>query len=187
DQSLADSFGLKNPGGALVNSVDKGGPAAQAGLEPGDVILAINGKEIFNSGELPAIVAGMSAGETVKLQVWRKGAARDINVRIVSFSDQKLAAAEPRENDKGRLGVAVRSLTPEEQQQAEVKGGVLVQKVSGPAARAGIQPGDIIVSVNGEPVKGAEQLRALLAKAGKRIALLVERDDSRIFVPVDLG
>ncbi len=112
DQSLADSFGLKKPAGALVNSVEKGSPAAQAGLEPGDVILAINGKEIFNSGELPAIVAGMSAGESVKLQVWRNSATREINVKIGSFSDQKLAAVEPHEGDKGRLGVAVRSLTP---------------------------------------------------------------------------
>ncbi|MBI2277863.1 MAG: DegQ family serine endoprotease [Dechloromonas sp.] len=187
DQSLADSFGLKKPGGALVNSVEKGSPAAQAGLEPGDVILAINGKEIFNSGELPAIVAGMSAGETVKLKIWRNSAAREIDVKIGSFSDPKLAANEPPETNKGRLGVAVRSLSPEEQRQAEVKGGALVQNVTGPAARAGIQPGDIIVSVNGEAVKGAEQLRALLSKAGKRVALLVERGELRIFVPVDLG
>jgi len=187
NQSLADSFGLKKPAGALVNSVEKGGPAAQAGLEPGDVILGINGKEIASSGELPAIVAGMSAGETVRLQVWRNGASRDINVRIGTFSDQKLAADQPQESPKGRLGVAVRPLTPEEQRQAEVKGGVLVENASGAAARAGIQPGDIIVSVNGEAVKGAEQLRSLLAKAGKRVAILIERGDSRIFVPVELG
>ena len=187
NQSLADSFGLKKPAGALVSSVEKGGPAAQAGLEPGDVILAINGKEIGSSGELPAIVAGMSAGETVKLQVWRNGAARDINVKVGNFNDQKVASAETPEAAKGRLGVAVRPLSPEEQRQAEVTGGVLVQNASGAAARAGIQPGDIIVSLNGEAVRSPEQLRGLLAKAGKRVAILVERGDSRIFIPVDLG
>jgi serine protease Do len=187
NQSLADSFGLKKPAGALVSSVEKGGPAAQAGLEPGDVILGINGKEIGSSGELPAIVAGMTAGETVRLQVWRHGTARDINVKVGNFSDQKVATAETQEAAKGRLGVAVRPLSPEEQRQAEVSGGVLVQNATGAAARAGIQSGDIIVSVNGEAVKSPEQLRGLLAKSGKRVAILVERGDSRIFITVDLG
>lgn len=187
NQSLAESFGLKKPAGALVSSVEKGSPAALAGIEPGDVILGVNGKEITNPGDLPAQIAGMSAGETAKLQIWRKGAARDIAVKVGTFSDQKVAADDTRETAKGRLGVAIRPLTPEEQRQAETNGGVLVQEVSGPAARAGIQPGDIIVSVNGERVSGAEQLRSLIAKAGKRVAILVERGDSRIFVPVDLG
>ena len=83
--------------------------------------------------------------------------------------------------------MVVRALTPEEQKQAEVTGGVVVQNVGGAAARAGIQPGDIVLSVNGEPITKAEQLRALVAKAGKRIALLVQRGDGRLFVPVDLG
>ena len=89
--------------------------------------------------------------------------------------------------DKGRLGVAVRDLTPEEQSKADVKGGVVVENVAGAAAKAGIQSGDLVLSVNGEPITSTEQLRAVVAKAGKRIALLVERGDARIFVPVDLG
>jgi len=188
NQSLADSFGLKKPAGALVNSVEKGGPAAQAGVEPGDVILAIDGKDIASAGELPAIVAGMQVGETAKLQVWRNGGSRDISVKVGSFSDQKLATAEsPQDSAKGRLGVAVRALTPAEQKQVELNGGVVVENVGGAAARAGIQRGDIIVSVNGETVKAPEQLRGLVAKAGKRIAVLVERGDARIFIPVELG
>jgi len=188
NQSLADSFGLKKPAGALVNSVEKGGPAAQAGLEPGDVILAIDGKEIASAGELPAVVAGMAVGQTANLQVWRNGASRDIAVKVGSFGDQKVATAEsPQDSARGRLGVAVRPLTPAEQKQAEVNGGVLVENVGGAAARAGIQRGDIIVSVNGETVKAPEQLRSLVAKAGKRVAVLVERGDARIFIPVELG
>lgn len=151
------------------------------------MILSINGKEIVNSGDLPAAVAAMSAGETAKLQVWRHGAAREIDVKVGSFSDAKVAAAETPEAAKGRLGIAVRPLSPQEQRQAEVKGGLLVENAGGAAARAGIQPGDIIVSVNGEQVSSPEQLRALIAKAGKRVALLIERGDARIFVPVDLG
>lgn len=187
NQSLADTFGLKKPAGALVSSVEKGSPAAQAGLEPGDVILGVNGREISNPGDLPALIAGMTAGETAKLQVWRKGATHDINVKVGTFSDQKVAAAESGESAKGRLGVAVRPLSPEEQRQADVKGGLLVQDASGAAARAGIQPGDIIISVNGEAITSVDQLRGVINKAGKKVAILVERGDSRIFVPVDLG
>ena len=187
NQSLADSFGLKKPNGALVSSVEKGSPAAKAGLEPGDVILAINGREIAGSGELPAIVAGMAAGETAKLQIWRNGASRVIEAKVGSFSEPKVASNDSAEPNKGRLGVAVRALTPEEQRRAELKGGVVVENASGAAARAGIQPGDIILSVNGEAVSSTEQLRQLVGKAGKRVAILVERGDSRLFVPVDLG
>ncbi|MGE5471397.1 MAG: DegQ family serine endoprotease [Bacteroidota bacterium] len=186
-QSLAESFGLKKPAGALVSAVDKDGPAAKAGIEPGDVILAINGKEIGNSGELPAIVAGMSAGDTARLQIWRKGAAREVTVKIAAFTEEKVAAAETPESAKGRLGLAVRPLTPEEQRQADIDGGLLVQGVSGAAARAGLQPGDVIISVNGEKIRGAEQFRKLLAKAGKRVVVLVERGDARVFIPVNPG
>ena len=187
NQSLAESFGLKKTAGALVGAVDKDSPAAKAGLEPGDVILGINGKEIISSSELPVIVATIFPGETAKLQVWRKGNTRQIDVQVGTFSDEKVASKDTPEADKGRLGVSVRSLTPEEQRQEEVTGGVVILSVTGAAARAGIQPGDIVLSINGEPIAKAEQLRALVAKAGKRIALLIERDDARLFVPVDLG
>lgn len=187
NQSLADSFGLKKPAGALVSSVEKGGPAARAGLEAGDIIQSINGKEINAANELPGIVATISPGQTAKLQIWRNGKAQTIDVQVGKFADDKVAASATPESVKGRLGVAVRALTLEEQRQAEIKGGVLVQEVSGAAERSGIRPGDIIVSINGEHVGSPEQLRSLIAKAGKRIAVLVERGDARIFIPVDLG
>jgi serine protease Do len=187
NQTLADSFGLKKPGGALVSAVEKNSPAARAGIEPGDVILAANGEAVINSGDLPAIIAAKAPGETVTLQVWRNGSSRDIAAKVGAFAEPKLAASEPGEAPKGRLGVAVRPLSPEEQRKAEIKGGVLVEQVGGAAARAGIKAGDIIVSVNGQPIAGVDELRSLIAKAGKKIAVLVERDEARIFVPVDLG
>ena len=85
------------------------------------------------------------------------------------------------------MGVAVRPLNPDEQKQAGVSGGLIVENATGPAANAGIQPGDMILSLNGTPVKSAEQLKQLVAKAGKHVALLVQRDEAKIFVPVDLG
>lgn len=187
NQSLAESFGLKKPAGALVSSVEKGSPAAKAGIEPGDVILGINGKEVVNSSELPAIVAAIPPGDAASLQVWRKGSARQIDVQVGKFSDEKVASNDSPEVAKGRLGVVVRSLTPEERRSAELSGGVVVQEVAGAAARAGIQAGDVILSLNDQRITSAEQLRSVVAKAGKRVAVLVERGDSRIFVPIDLG
>lgn len=187
NQSLADSFGLPKPTGALVASVEKGSPAAKAGLEPGDVILGVDGRNIDAAGELPVAIANKQPGESARLQVWRKGQARNIDVKVGSFGEEKVAASETPSTDKGRLGVAVRPLTPQEQRQTEVKGGLVVEQASGAASRAGIRPGDIIVSVNGQPIDDIEQLRGIIAKSGKKAAILIERDDSRIFVPVDLG
>jgi len=187
DQSLADSFGLARPSGALVSSVDKDGPAARAGLEAGDVILGIDGQPVEISGELPAIVAAKRPGETIRLQVWRNKATREITVKVGAFKEEKLAAAAPASADKGRLGVAVRPLTPEERRQSGIAGGLVVEQATGSAARAGIRPGDVILSVNGEPVSDIEQLRKLIGKSGKKVALLIEREDSRLFVPVELN
>lgn len=187
NQSLADSFGLKTTAGALIGSVEKGGPAAKAGLESGDIILGVNGTDIGSANELPVIIANMPPGETARLQIWRKGNTREIGVQLGTLDSEKLAGNDRSDADKGRLGVAVRDLSSEERRQADAKGGVVVQEVAGAAAKAGIQPGDIILSINGEPVAKAEQLRALVAKAGKHIAVLIERDAARIFVPVDLG
>ncbi|HJW24633.1 MAG TPA: DegQ family serine endoprotease [Rhodocyclaceae bacterium] len=187
NQSLAESFGLKHAAGALVSSVEKGGPAAKAGLEPGDVILAVNGKEVTSSSEVPPIVAEMRPGSSAKLQVWHQGTRREIDVKVAALGAGKVASADNQLADKGRLGLALRPLTPEEQRQADVRGGLLVEDVAGPAARAGIRPGDVLLSLNGEPVGSVEQLRGLLGKSGKRVAVLIQREDARIFVPVDLG
>lgn len=185
--SLADSFGLKSATGALVSSTENGSPAAKAGLEPGDVILALNGKAIASASELPALVADMRPGETARLQVWRKGGTREIDVSVGAQKEAKVASADDKAASQGRLGLALRQLTPDERRQIDSKNGLLVEDVAGAAARAGIRPGDVLLSVNGEPVGSVEQLRALVAKAGKRVALLVQRDDAKLFVPVDIG
>ena len=98
----------------------------------------------------------------------------------------KVASADSPDQEHGRLGLAVRPLNPDERQQVGTKG-LVVEEASGPAARAGIQPGDLLLAVNGTPIQSVEQLRALVAKSGKTMALLIQRDDGKIFVPVDLG
>ena len=187
NQALADSFGLKQPAGALVSSVEKDSAAAKAGLQPGDVILRYNDKDIMSSSQLPVLVANTAPGTTAKLEVMRKGETRRIDVTVGQFENAKVASADVAGQDHGRLGVAVRALSPDEQKQAGVTGGLVVENATGPAANAGIQPGDMILSVNGTPVRSVEQLQSLLSKTGKHVALLVQRDDMKRFVAVDIG
>ncbi len=186
NQQLADSFGLKSPGGALVASVDDDGPAAKAGIKAGDVILKFNGRVISSSSELPTQVADVKPGSKATLEISRNGKTRDIDVTVGELKQTSLASADAANQERGRLGLAVRPLSPDERQQAGANG-LLVEGASGPAARAGIQPGDVVLAVNGTPVQSVAQLRALVAKSGKTMALLIQRDDGKIFVPVDLG
>ena len=187
NQSLADSFGLKRPAGALVSSVSKDGAGAKAGLQAGDIIVRYNDREIVSSNELPLLVSSTAPGSTAKLEVLRDGKTERLNVTVGEAKGGKIAAVAPSGESHGKLGISARPLTADEQKQAGVTGGVLVEESSGAAAEAGIQSGDVILSFNGKAVKSVEQLKELVAKAGKKVALLVMRDETRIFVPVDLG
>jgi serine protease Do len=187
-QGLADSFGLPRPEGALVSSLEKGGPAERAGLEPGDVILKLNGQLLKDSTELPVQIASLSPGTTVNLEIWRNHAAREISVKLGAMEDKRTAAnLKGQEGGGGKLGLAVRPLTPDEQRQGNVKGGLLVERASGPAAQAGIQPGDVVLAANGAPIANAEELRGAVEKSKGHVALLIQRGDSRMFVPVRVG
>ena len=193
NQTLANSFGMKAPQGALVSAVEPGGPAAKAGLQPGDVIVALNGVPVTDSTSLPSQVAGLPPGTSAKVQVWRDKGPKDIDVKIGALKDTKTASADTSGDGPGgasqdaRLGVAVRPLTPEEKQEGSLSRGLVVQQANGAAASAGIQAGDVILAVNGQPVTSVQQLKAMVSHAGDSIALLIQRDDAQIFVPVDLG
>lgn len=187
NQDLADSFGLDKPAGALVSSVEKGSPAEKGGIEPGDVILKFNGKAIARSSDLPPLVTDLSPGSTATLTIWRKGRTEEISLQV---GEMKTADAriKPADDDKSKLGLAVRPLSPDECKEAQTSEGLMVEDVSdGPAARAGIRPGDVILSVNGQKVSSAEQLRAIAGKNSKRLAVLVLRGQNRLFVPINLG
>jgi len=186
NQGLADSFGLGSPDGAIVSSVARGTAAAAANLKPGDVITKIDGQPVNASGDVSARVGMARPGDKLRLTVWRDKASVDLDVTLGSANPNaaRTAAAEA---PKGRLGLALRPLSPAEKRQLGTDTGLVVEQVSGPAARAGIQPGDIVLSMNGKPVESAEQMREALAKKPERVALLIQRDEQTIFVPITLG
>jgi serine protease Do len=190
NQSLADSFKLDRPEGALVASVDPGGPAAKAGLQVGDVIRKVDGQPIVSSGDLPALIGQSRPGDKVALEVWRHGKREEISAKLGDAAEKPAKVAEAEAAAPGqqaRLGLALRPLQPQELRGSGVSGGLVVEQASGPSARAGVQPGDVLVAVNGTPVKSIEQVREVVSKSDKSVALLIQRGDSRIFVPVRIG
>ena len=188
NQAFADSFRLDKPEGALVSMVEKGSPADKAGLQSGDVIRKVNGQAIVSSGDLPAIIGLASPGDSIKLDIWRQGAPRELTASLVNANEKSVDVASKKDTaSQGRLGLALRPLQPEEKQEAGLDSGLVVQQASGPAAMAGVQSGDVLVSINGMPVKNIEQVRAAVAKAERSVALLILRGSDKIFVPVNLG
>jgi serine protease Do len=186
-QGLADSFGLPQPQGALVSSVEKGGPAERAGIESGDVILKLNGQPLKDSSELPVQIAAVAPGTSVNLEIWRNHATREVAVKLGTMEEQRTAASAGPHQEGGKLGLAVRPLTADEQRGANMKGGLVVERASGPAAEAGIQPGDVVLAANGSPLNNAEELRSAVEKSKGHIALLIQRGETRLFVPVRVG
>jgi serine protease Do len=186
DQSLAESFGLKAPDGALVSSVNANSAAAKAELKPGDVITQIDGHQVHTASDVSTRIGLASPGDHVHLTVWRDKASHDMDIKLghVPASEKKQVASNA---SPGSLGLAVRPLTSDEKQQAHADHGLVVEDAEGAAARAGIQPGDIVLALNGRPVTNAEQIRSALENHPKHVALLIQRNEQRIFVPINLG
>ena len=191
NQALAESFGLPSPAGALVSNVSKGSAADRAGLQPGDVIRSVNGQAIIGSGDLPAYIGMAAPGDKIQMTVWRKGADVTLSANLGSVNDK----ADTASNDTGssaatgggKLGLALRALQPNERREAGVADGLLVEDAGGAAANAGVEAGDVLLAINGTPVKSVDQARALVGKSGKSVALLILRGGDKIFVPVPVG
>jgi serine protease Do len=187
DQSLADSFKLKAPNGALVAKVVPDSAAAQAGIKVGDVILKFDGDPIVDAGQLSARVGVAAPGDKASLDVWRDGKTLTLTATIGNAAESTVADNNTGEGAPSRLGLSLRPLNPDERQQSGISGGLVVEDAEGHAAEAGIQPGDVVLSVDGTPVQSVGQLRKLVQDHGKQVALLIQRGDARLFVPVTLG
>ena len=186
-KELAESFGLKNTQGALIGNVEKDSPGEKSGLQAGDVVLALNGKPVERSIDLPRMVGLLKPNVKAMLKVWHDGREKEVDITLGEMPNDSIAAADTPNTAPAKLGVAVRSLTDEERKKLDITGGVLVEQVSGAAARAGIQMGDVILGVNNKPVNNPEQLLQLVDAAKGKVAVLVQRQNARIFVPVELG
>lgn len=187
---LAASFGLKDVAGALVATVEKGGPADKAGIVPGDVILAFDGKPVQTSADLARLVGSTKPGTTVNVDIWRKGARRTVKVTVGELPERPPASASNQSDQtpRNRVGLALSELTPQQRSSLQTDYGLLVRGVAGPAQRAGIQPGDVILAINDTPVKSASDFERQLAKnAGKTAALLIRRGTDTLFLPLALG
>lgn len=189
-KELADSFGLPRPAGALVNSVEKGGPADKAGIQASDVILKFDNKEIDSSNELPRIVASTRPGSKVTAQVWRKGERRDLQITVGETPEERSGrptqGKKPAGETLARLGLTVSELTAEQRREINVGGGVFVENAEGAAARAGIRRGDVVTAVNNQEVKSVDDFSRLVAPGDKprTVALLIKRGDGSIYVPL---
>jgi len=190
NQAFADSFKLDKPEGALVSNVEKGSPGEQAGLRTGDVIRKVDGQAIVSSGDLPALIGQQRPGTKVTLEVWRQGASQELSAKLADASEKTANAATKGDDataEGGKLGLALRELRPQEKREAAVDTGLLIEDVGGPSELAGVQAGDVLLAINGTPAKSLDQVRAVVAKADKSVALLIQRGTDRIFVPVRVG
>jgi serine protease Do len=184
-KEVAESIGLGKPFGAMVGSVEAGGPAEKAGIEPGDIITKFEGRTIEKMGDLPRIVGAIKPGQKATVQVFRRGSYRDLSVTVVEFE-----ADRPRKtNEKdpkaapapvvSSWGLSVADLGDAQRRELKVKGGVRVEAVEGAAARAGLREGDVILALENVEVTSAKQFEAVLAKADKNkpVNVLVRRGD----------
>jgi len=188
NQQLAQSFGLAIPHGALVGSVEPHSPGDLAGLKPGDVITSVDGVNIDHSYDLPAVISQLPPGTQAHLGIWHDKKAGEVTVKTEVLDDTPPQAARiSTEDGGGKLGLAVRLLQPNEQQQLHTKGRLLVEEVTGPALAAGLQAGDVVLGVNGAGVATVADLKREVARAGHSVALLIQREDAQIYIPVDLG
>ena len=166
----------------------KDSAAAAAGLKAGDVVVEVNGEAIERSGMLSSLIGLSAPGEKVTLKVWRDKALREVEVKLGTADSTVAQNDEGGDNAQGgQLGLALRPLTRDERRQSQIEGGMLVEDVGGAAARAGVERGDVLLAINGKPVQSIDQVRDVLKNKPKNVALLVQRDGEKLFLPIKLG
>jgi serine protease Do len=184
-KEVAEAIGLGKPMGALVQGVEAGGPAEKAGIEAGDIIVKVDGKTVEKSGDLPRIIGATRPGSLSALQVFRRGATRDLQVTVAEFEADRptrRAQAEPDNNakpSKSALGLTVTDLTEAQKRELKIKSGVRVESAEGAASRAGVRDGDVILAIDNTEVADVKQFLAIAAKVEKAraVSLMVKRGE----------
>ncbi len=194
-RDLAESFGLSQPYGALVSSVEKGEPADKAGIETSDVILKFDGKQVKNSSDLPRIVAATPPGSKVLVDLWHKGAAKQVMVMVAKMpEDGKLEATVkgPQSDARkliARLGMSFSELSRDQLAELQISGGLLIEDVKGEGARAaGLQRGDVLLAIGNISLHSLNQLEEIVRQLpkGRNVALLVRRGEIASYVAIKL-
>ncbi len=184
-KEVAEAIGLGKPMGALVQGVEAGGPAEKAGVEAGDIIVKVDGKTVDKSGDLPRIIGATKPGSTTALQVFRRGAARDLQVTVAEFEADRptrRAQADPGNNAKpstSALGLTVSDLTDAQKRELKIKSGVRVESAEGAASRAGVRDGDVILAIDNTEVADVKQFLAIAGKVEKAraVSVMVKRGE----------
>lgn len=191
DKNIAEAFNLDRAAGALVAQVEKG-PAYDAGVEAGDIIVEFNGKPIQRSADLPQSVGRLKPGTKADMVVVRNGKRKTLDVTVGARpSDGDVIASKPGQEKKldNRLGIRVAALTDRQRKSLRVEAGVLVEAVTnGPGARAGLQRGDVIVMINGQAIETVDDFDSIVSKLpkSKQIYMHVSRGGMRLFTTFSL-
>jgi len=198
-KEAAEAFGLKSAMGALVNSVERDGPAAKAGVESGDIIIKVDNRDVRSSNDLPRIITAVRPGTSIKLTVWRKGTTKEIAVTVAEMP-QDVASAQPRRNSTpspkekakpNRMGLVLADLTDEQKKELDLKSGVLIEDLAG-VVRGNVQAGDVITAIiqrgQATEAKSAAQVNDLLAKLekGAPVTLQLRRGEAQFFATLRL-
>ena len=191
-KEVAESLGLGKPRGAYVRNVDPGGPASAGGIESGDVILSFNGREIAKSTDLPRLVGETKPGTAATVQVWRKGATRDLTVTVgdsesTQSAGKKTETPSANSGNTNSFGVSITDLSDAKKKELNIKSGIEVTGVGdGTFAKAGIRPGDVIIRIGDTDITGVKQFEALVKAldVNKAVPVFVRRADSTLVIPV---
>jgi serine protease Do len=189
-KELAESFGMKGTNGALIAGVEKGGPAEKGGLEAGDVIIQFDGKVVETSNDLPRIVGMTDPGKSVNVDVLRKGSKKTLRIKVGEMPSEEIEISQNNapstEAATNKIGLTLSALTPEQKKKLNGKNGLLVTASSGAAAEAGIRRGDVILGLNNSETQSVEQFNKQInaVRPGKTVAVLVQRGDSTLYVPI---
>jgi serine protease Do len=184
-KEVAETIGLGKPQGALVRSVESGGPAEKAGVEAGDIITKFDGRSIEKAGDLPRIVGATKPGARSTLQVFRRGNQRDLTVTVAELEDEQPRRTSERGGESkpqataGGLGLTVSDLSDAQRRELKVKNGVRVESADGAAARAGLREGDVILSLDNAEIASSKQFESVVAKIDKNkpVSVLVRRGE----------